>query len=344
MRKVTTFIPNEQEFAHFCAIFVIFLAISSLFCTFAAVMIGVFDSGYGGLTILKHIRRLLPEYDYLYLGDNARAPYGTRSYEVIYEYTLQAVRYLASAGCRLILLACNTASAKALRSIQMHDIDPDRLRVLGVIRPTAEAVFNCAFAPSADRQERHIGVLATEGTVNSTSYIIELCKQWRPERDEDEILTMPDQQSTLRYHGLNITQQACPLWVPIIEAGEQDEAGAAWFINKYIESLVRRDPDIDTILLACTHYPIIQDKIQAVLQTLYNDEPWLNGKKVPTVMSQGEIVSDSLKDYLFRHPEIERTCSRGGTCTFLTTERTDKFDSAASLFLGHNVNSKTIEL
>ena len=306
-------------------------------------MIGVFDSGYGGLTVLKHIRRLLPEYDYIYLGDNARAPYGTRSYEVIYEYTLQAVRYLQNLGCRLIILACNTASAKALRTIQMHDVNPDRLRVLGVIRPTAEAVFDPDLTRAARTKERHIGVLATQGTVNSTSYLIELCKQWKAEGAE-EAVKQTDIHSTLHYCGLNITQQACPLWVPIIEAGEQEEEGAEWFIRKYVADIISRDPEIDTLLLACTHYPIIKDRIEQVLRTLYNEKQELAGSNIPEIISQGEIVSRSLKDYLKRHPEIEQTCSRNGTCTFLTTEQSNKFDNAATLFLGSEVASKSIEL
>ena len=205
-------------------------------------MIGIFDSGYGGLTILNKIRQLLPEYDYLYLGDNARAPYGTRSFDVIYEYTLQAVKYLHGQGCNLIILACNTASAKALRTIQQRDINPDEVRVLGVIRPTVEVV-------PARTRTKHIGVLATPGTVASESYVIELLKQ-------DPTLV--------------VTQQACPMWVPLIEAGEHLSEGANYFVEKYLNELLERDPEIDTIILGCTHYPLIQDKIEAYLRTLPN--------------------------------------------------------------------------
>ena len=194
-------------------------------------MIGIFDSGYGGLTIFNHIRQRLPQYDYLYLGDNARAPYGTRSFDVIYEYTLQAVNYLHQQGCNLIILACNTASAKALRTIQQHDINPDQLRVLGVIRPTVEVV------PTRTRTN-HIGVLATPGTVASESYVIELQKQ-NPE--------------------LIVTQQACPMWVPLIESGEHLHEGADYFVEKYLTELLERDPLIDTIILGCTHYPLLQE-------------------------------------------------------------------------------------
>ncbi|MBO4986183.1 MAG: glutamate racemase, partial [Paludibacteraceae bacterium] len=197
-------------------------------------MIGIFDSGYGGLTILNHIRHHLPQYDYLYLGDNARAPYGTRSFDVIYEYTLQAVNYLHQQGCNLIILACNTASAKALRTIQQRDINPDELRVLGVIRPTVEVV------PQRTRT-KHIGVLATPGTVASESYVIELLKQ-------DPTLI--------------VTQQACPMWVPLIESGEHLGDGANYFVEKYLTELLTRDPLIDTIILGCTHYPLLQPKIE----------------------------------------------------------------------------------
>ena len=201
-------------------------------------MIGIFDSGYGGLTILNHIRHHLPQYDYLYLGDNARAPYGTRSFDVIYEYTLQAVNYLHQQGCNLIILACNTASAKALRTIQQRDINPDELRVLGVIRPTVEVV-------PQRTHTKHIGVLATPGTVASESYVIELLKQ-------DPTLT--------------ITQQACPMWVPLIESGEHLGDGANYFVEKYLTELLTRDPLIDTIILGCTHYPLLQPKIEAFLE------------------------------------------------------------------------------
>ena len=274
-------------------------------------MIGIFDSGYGGLTILNKIRQLLPEYDYLYLGDNARAPYGTRSFDVIYEYTLQAVNYLHKQGCNLIILACNTASAKALRTIQQRDINPDEVRVLGVIRPTVEVV-------PARTRTKHIGVLATPGTVASESYVIELLKQ-------DPTLV--------------VTQQACPMWVPLIEAGEHLSEGANYFVEKYLNELLERDPEIDTIILGCTHYPLIQDKIEAYLSQT---------NRHISIVSQGEIVAHSLADYLRRHPEIvERISSplrgrSGGG--FLTTESADKFSDSASLFLSEPIEAEHIEL
>lgn len=274
-------------------------------------MIGIFDSGYGGLTILNHIRQHLPQYEYLYLGDNARAPYGTRSFDVIYEYTLQAVKYLHQQGCNLIILACNTASAKALRTIQQHDINPDELRVLGVIRPTVEVI------PQRTRT-KHIGVLATPGTVASESYVIELLKQ-------DPTLI--------------VTQQACPMWVPLIEAGEHLHAGADYFVEKYLNDLLERDSEIDTIILGCTHYPLIQSKIEAYLS--------LTNRQI-SVVSQGEIVARSLADYLHRHPEIvERISSpsegrSGGG--FLTTESATKFSESASLFLAEPIQAQHIEL
>ena len=271
--------------------------------------IGVFDSGYGGLTILEKIRERLPGYDYIYLGDNARAPYGTRSFQVIYEYTLEAVRYLQHEGCRLIILACNTASAKALRTIQQHDIDPDRLRVLGVIRPTVEVV------PSLTRNG-HIGIVATPGTVSSESYVIELQHQI----------------STINYQ-LSITQQSCPLWVPLIEAGEHLSDGADWFVKKYLDELLRRDPLIDTLVLGCTHYPLLLPKI----------EEYLQGKPI-TVISQGELVANSLADYLNRHPEIERDCSKGGTCCYLTTESAERFQESARIFMQQAIQAEHILL
>jgi glutamate racemase len=279
-------------------------------------MIGIFDSGYGGLTILEKIRRHLPEYDYVYLGDNARAPYGTRSFEVIYEYTLQSVRKLFDEGCRLVILACNTASAKALRSIQMHDINPKEHRVLGVIRPTVEAVIGTR---PADK-ERHIGVLATPGTVSSGSYVIELQKQW-------ELLHG-------NTAGLYITQQDCPMWVPLIESGEHLNAGADWFVDKYIRELFEQDSKTDTVILGCTHYPLLHSKIERALEKI--------GAKAE-VVEQGDIVAKSLADYLRRHPEIERTCPRGGGCRFLTTESSGKFVSSASLFLTTPVMAEHIE-
>lgn len=275
-------------------------------------MIGIFDSGYGGLTILNHIRQRLPEYDYLYLGDNARAPYGTRSFDVIYEYTLEAVNYLQKRGCQLIILACNTASAKALRSIQQNDINPDEIRVLGVIRPTVEVV------PTRTRT-KHIGILATQGTVASESYVIELQKQ-DPE--------------------LVITQQACPMWVPLIECGEHMHEGADYFVEKYLTELLARDPLIDTIILGCTHYPLLQEKIEAFLANQS-----ISAQSV-SVVAQGEIVAESLADYLERHADIAERAMLGsaGSCTFLTTESATKFSDSASIFLDEEIQAKHIEL
>jgi glutamate racemase len=280
-------------------------------------MIGIFDSGYGGLTILNHIRQRLPQYNYLYLGDNARAPYGTRSFDVIYEYTLQAVNYLHQQGCNLIILACNTASAKALRTIQQNDINPDELRVLGVIRPTVELV------PTRTRTN-HIGVLATPGTVASESYVIELQKQ---------------------NSKLIITQQACPMWVPLIESGEHLSEGADYFVEKYLTELLERDPKIDTIILGCTHYPLLQDKIEKFLAVQTITE------QAVSVIAQGEIVAESLADYLERHPEIKNKVltasdrdNSEATCQFLTTESASKFAESASMFLDEKIQAKHIEL
>ena len=286
-------------------------------------MIGIFDSGYGGLTIFNHIRQRLPQYDYLYLGDNARAPYGTRSFDVIYEYTLQAVNYLHQQGCNLIILACNTASAKALRTIQQHDINPDELRVLGVIRPTVEVV-------PARTRTNHIGVLATPGTVASESYVIELQKQ-NPK--------------------LIVTQQACPMWVPLIESGEHLNEGADYFVEKYLTELLERDPLIDTIILGCTHYPLLQEKIENFLNQ--------NSKfKIQnyTIISQGEIVAESLADYLERHSDIAERALKNRLALednskfkiqnskFLTTESATKFSDSASLFLEETIRAQHIEL
>ena len=275
-------------------------------------MIGIFDSGYGGLSIFNHIRQRLPKYDYLYLGDNARAPYGTRSFDVIYEYTLQAVNYLHEQGCNLIILACNTASAKALRTIQQNNINPDKLRVLGVIRPTVETI------PTRTRTN-HIGVLATPGTVASESYVIELQKQ------DPELI---------------ITQQACPMWVPLIESGEHLHKGADYFVEKYLTELLERDPQIDTIILGCTHYPLLQEKIEAFLaqQTI--------SQQSVSVIAQGDIVAESLADYLERHSDIAEQAMLGsiGRCTFLTTESANKFSDSASIFLAETIHAQHIEL
>jgi len=290
-------------------------------------LIGIFDSGYGGLTILNHIRQHLPQYDYLYLGDNARAPYGTRSFDVIYEYTLQAVNYLHQQGCNLIILACNTASAKALRTIQQRDINPDELRVLGVIRPTVEVV------PQRTRT-KHIGVLATPGTVASESYVIELLKQ-------DPTLT--------------ITQQACPMWVPLIESGEHLGDGANYFVEKYLTELLTRDPLIDTIILGCTHYPLLQPKIEAFLEKYEHTKLLIQNSKFK-IISQGEIVARSLADYLHRHPDIAERALKNRhalednskfiihNSKFLTTESATKFSESASLFLSEPITARHIEL
>lgn len=280
-------------------------------------MIGVFDSGYGGLTILSEIRKYLPKYSYLYLGDNARAPYGTRSFDVIYEYTLQAVNYLYQQGCNLIILACNTASAKALRTIQQCDIDPNRLRVLGVIRPTAEQ------APLFT-QTGHIGVLATPGTVASESYVIELQKQ-NP--------------------NLVITQHACPMWVPLIESGEHLGEGADYFVEKYLTELLERDPLIDTIILGCTHYPLLQPKIEAFLEKYEHTKSLIQDSKFK-IISQGEIVAKSLQDYLLRHSDIAERAKEEGESKviYLTTESASKFAESASIFLAEPIQAQHIEL
>ena len=261
--------------------------------------IGVFDSGYGGLTILSKIREQLPEYDYIYLGDNARAPYGTRSFDIVYEFTLQAVKKLFELGCHLVILACNTASAKALRSIQMNDlpsIDPDR-RVLGVIRPTVEAIGSIT-------KNNHVGVVATTGTILSESYPLEIHKLF-PE--------------------VNVTGEACPMWVSLVENNEANGEGADYFIQKSINSLLSKDQEIDTIILGCTHYPLLLPKIdQATPSSI-------------SIISQGEYVAASLKDYLRRHPEMDSKCTKGGTCHFLTTESIDKFRESASIFLDQDI-------
>lgn len=268
--------------------------------------IGVFDSGYGGLTILKAIRSQLPEYDYLYLGDNARAPYGTRSFDVVYQFTLEAVKYLFAQGCKLVILACNTASAKALRSIQQRDlplIDPTR-RVLGVIRPTVEALGELS-------STGNIGVMGTNGTVQSHSYEMEVAK------------LNPD---------FKVYSQACPMWVPLVENHEAESEGADYFVRKYVDGLLKKGPEIDTIVLACTHYPILYPKIRdAVPENI-------------RIVTQGEIVARSLADYMKRHPEMECRCSKGGTCRYLTTEDPDKFTDLARIFLQEPVAVRHIDL
>jgi len=266
--------------------------------------IGVFDSGYGGLTILNQIRQVLPEYDYIYLGDNARTPYGTRSFEIVYEFTLQAVNKLFEMGCHLVILACNTASAKALRSIQINDlpnIDPNR-RVLGVIRPTVESIGSIT-------QSKHVGVLATSGTINSGSYPLEIHKL---------------------YPNIVVSGEACPMWVPLVENKEYDSPGADYFVKKHIDNLIKKDSEIDTIILGCTHYPLLLSKINQFLP------------KGITVVSQGEYVAESLKSYLRRHPEMDTLCTKNGKCKFMTTESETKFSESASAFLNQEISVEKI--
>lgn len=269
--------------------------------------IGIFDSGYGGLTILKTIREYMPEYDYIYLGDNARTPYGTRSFEVVYDFTLQAVKKLFDLGCQLIILACNTASAKALRSIQQIDlplIDKER-RVLGVIRPTAECVGDITLS-------RHIGIFATTGTIKSESYIMEINKLF------------PD---------IKVTGEACPMWVPLVENSEFQSEGADYFIQKHINHLLKTDPLIDSIILGCTHYPLLYKKIREYTPSHIR------------IIAQGKYVAQSLKDYLHRHKEIDIRCTKRGTCRFLTTESEEKFKESATLFLNQeNIRVESISL
>jgi glutamate racemase len=268
--------------------------------------IGVFDSGYGGLTILKELKLRLPEYDYLYLGDNARTPYGTRSFEVVYQFTLEAVEELFDRGCSLVILACNTASAKALRSIQMNDLPkmaPGK-RVLGVIRPSSEFIGSLS-------KSRHVGILATPGTVKSKSYSLELAKFY------------PD---------LTVTEYACPMWVPLIENNKHNSVAGQMIMEEDLNQILNLDPKIDTLVLACTHYPLVQDFLQ---------------EKAPEnvqIVAQGKIVADSLADYLIRHPEMDELCSKSGKLEFLTTENVSFFDENASVFFGQEVHSKHIDL
>lgn len=268
--------------------------------------IGVFDSGYGGLTILHGIRQLLPQYDYIYLGDNARAPYGTRSFDVVYQFTRQAVMKLFELGCHLVILGCNTASAKALRSIQRNDLpnlDPSR-RVLGVIRPTAEIIGTLT-------KNNHVGLLATEGTVKSHSYDLEIKKLW-PE--------------------IKVTGVACPFWVPLVEYNEADSPGADYFVKKRIDELMLHDPDIDTIILGCTHYPILMPKIVKYVR------PGVR------IVPQGEYVAGSLQDYLRRHTDMEHQLTQGGSCRYLTTENPKRFKESAQIFLHEKVEVEHVEL
>ena len=268
--------------------------------------IGVFDSGYGGLTVLKEIVHQLPQYDYLYLGDSARSPYGNRSFDTVYQYTLQCVKWFFDQGCSLVILACNTASAKALRTIQQNDLPrlaPDK-RVLGVIRPTAEIIGQFS-------ETGKVGVLATNGTVASESYPMEIGKF---------------------FPSLSVVQQACPMWVPLVENNEQHSRGADFFVKKDLEEIFEKGEDIDVILLACTHYPLLKEKIEEYLPV---------GVKL---LSQGEIVAVSLADYLQRHPEIESRCSKEGRRSFYTTDSTEDFDQHATVFFGQEVASKHVDL
>lgn len=268
--------------------------------------IGIFDSGYGGLTVLSEIRALMPEYDYIYLGDNARAPYGSRSYERVYQFTLEAVKWFFRQGCQLVILACNTASAKALRTIQQIDLptlDPDR-RVLGVIRPTAESVSTLS-------QSGHIGVLGTEGTIYSGSYELEIRKL---------------------FPHITITGEACPMWAPLVENREYDKPGANYFIQQHLQKLFEKDPLIDTVILACTHYPLLMDKIALYLP------------KDTKVISQGRYVAESLRDYLWRHPEMDKKCSKQGSIYYFTTDSPERFEQEASIFLNEQISARRTDI
>ena len=268
--------------------------------------IGVFDSGYGGLTILRDLKELMPQYDYMYLGDNARAPYGSRSFDVVYQFTKQAVKRLFDMGCPLVILACNTASAKALRSIQQTDLPlwaPEK-RVLGIIRPTVEQI-------SSATKTRHVGLFATKGTISSKSYEIETAK------------LAPD---------VVVSGHACPMWVPLVENQEYASDGADFFVKKEIEALFDKDPEIDTIILGCTHYPLLMDKIKKYLP---------QGVKI---MSQGQIVASSLHDYLWRHPEIQQKIGTDGICTYLSTESQESFSNSAKVFLKEHIEARHIDL
>ncbi len=267
--------------------------------------IGIFDSGYGGLTVFKHIRGLMPEYDYIYLGDNARNPYGTRSFDVVYQYTLQAVEKLFSMGCELVILACNTASAKALRTIQQKDlprIAPHK-RVLGVIRPSVEEI--------GELKSRHVGILGTVGTIKSQSYLLEIQKLF------------PD---------IKVTAEACPMWVPLVENREYDKPGADYFIRQHINRIFEKGKSIDTLILGCTHYPLLLDKIS-------NYVP----EKV-MILSQGALVAKKLQQYFNRHPEMEKRCSLGGCARFYTTESPERFKETAQIFLDETIEVERTEL
>ena len=268
--------------------------------------IGVFDSGYGGLTILSEFQALLPEYDYLYLGDNARAPYGNRSYDVVYDFTLEAIKFLWDKGCRMVIVACNTSSAKALRTIQQRDLknmDSD-FRVLGVIRPTTETIGSMS-------ETQHVGVLGTEGTVNSNSYGIEL-KKFSPE--------------------IVLTQQSCPMWVPLIESNKHLSVSGKAIIKEDFELLISKDPLIDTVLLACTHYPIIAPYLKEITESHIK------------IVSQGPIVAAKLKDYLQRHNSLRSQISKGGKCQFMTTENPKVFNQSAESFMSIKVSAEQVRL
>lgn len=267
--------------------------------------IGIFDSGYGGLTVFKHIRELMPQYEYIYLGDNARNPYGTRSFDVVYQYTLEAVEKLFSMGCELVILACNTASAKALRTIQQKDlprIAPDK-RVLGVIRPSVEEV--------GEMNAQHVGVLGTVGTVKSHSYSLEIEKL---------------------FPQIKVTEEACPMWVPLVENREYDKNGADYYIKQHIDCIIDKGTDIDTLILGCTHYPLLLDKIQAYVP------------KGISILSQGSLVAKKLKLYLNNHPEMETRCSLNGNARFFTTESPERFKESAEIFLNELIDVEHIEI
>lgn len=268
--------------------------------------IGIFDSGYGGLTILRDIQQRMPDRDFIYLGDNARAPYGSRSFDVVYTFTLQCVQRLFEMGCHLVILACNTASAKALRNIQQNDLprlDPER-RVLGIIRPTVEQV-------GLTSQTRHIGLVGTTGTVQSMSYPLEFKKLY------------PD---------ITVTDKACPMWVPLVENNEYNGDGADFFVKKYIDELIKKDEQIDTLILGCTHYPLLIDKIKKYLPERVR------------IVSQGELIAESLENYLSRHENINAKCTRNGVTKYYTTESVEKFNEAASIFLNKRVEAQHLEV
>ncbi len=302
-----SFCRSAGNLLHRCCSFVSTIMNQNLSGASSHTSIGVFDSGYGGLTVLKAIVQKLPQYNYIYLGDNARAPYGNRSFETVYHYTWQCVKWLFERGCPLVILACNTASAKALRTIQQNDLpqmnDPTK-RVLGVIRPTSEVIGTFS-------RNKKIGVMATKGTVVSQSYVIEINKFF------------PD---------VEVIQEACPMWVPLVENNEHEHHGANYFIKKNIDELIKKDRRIDTVLLACTHYPLLMNKISEYMPVDVK------------VVSQGNIVAKSLDDYLQRHPEIESKLGTFAERSFYTTDSTNDFDAQAEKFYGEKVKSEFVEL